>query len=103
VEIIVHAHHAVVSSDMRSRAERAVRKLAGRIHRPVDAVVRFEQDGPVRRVEIMLHAPRGRRFIAEGHNRNYGPALGEAAARMESQLNRIKRTPKCQGAGVARM
>jgi ribosome-associated translation inhibitor RaiA len=102
VEIIFHAHHAVISNGMRERAFRALHKLAGRVRRPVDAIVRFEQDGPVRRVEIVLHAPRRRSLVAQGYNRTYGPALAEAVARMEAQLNRVKRTPKSRGAEAAR-
>ncbi|MBX6331292.1 MAG: HPF/RaiA family ribosome-associated protein [Gemmatimonadaceae bacterium] len=103
MEIIFHAHHAVVPEALRQRAERAVRKLARRFSRIVDAIVRFEADGPVRRVEIVLRAPRSRRFVALGVDRAYGPALAVAAARMEAQVTRVKRTPKSRGAGVARM
>ena len=103
MEIIFHAHHAVISDHMRQRAERLIRKLAGRLSRPVDAVVRFEQDNPVRRVEIVLHAPRCRRLVAEGSARNYGPALSQAAARMEAQLKRVKRTPKARARAVAQV
>ena len=103
MEIIFHAHHAVISDHMRQRAERLVRKLASRLSRPVDAIVRFEQDNPVRRVEIVLHAPRCRRLVAEGSARNYGPALSQAAARMEAQLKRVKRTPKARARAVAQV
>ena len=101
MEIIFHAHHAVISDHMRQRAERLVRKLAGRLRRPVDAIVRFEQDSPVRRVEIVLHAARRKSLVAEGSARNYGPALSQAATRMEAQLKRIKRTPKARARQVA--
>jgi ribosome-associated translation inhibitor RaiA len=102
VEIIFHGHHAVMSDHMRSRAERVVRKLASRLSRPVDAIVRFERDGPTRRIELVLHAPRGRRLVAEGYGRTYGPALGEAAARLQAQLNHVKRTPKSRARALAR-
>ena len=103
MEIIFHAHHAVISDHMRQRAERLVRKLASRLPRPVDAIVRFEQDNPVRRVEIVLHAPRRRPLVAEGSARNYGPALSQAATRMEAQLKRVKRTPKARARAVAQV
>lgn len=101
MEIIFHAHHAVISDRMRARAERAVHKLAGRLRRPVDAIVRFEQDGPMHRVEIMLHAPRRRALVAMARHRTFGPALAEAAARLETQLQRVKRSRKARGGGVA--
>lgn len=102
MEIIFQAHNAVISDNMRRRAERTVRKLSRRIARAVDAIVRFEQDGPVRRVEVMLHASGKRPLVAEGVGRNYGPALGEAIDRMESQLRRVKRTPKARAKTLQR-
>jgi ribosome-associated translation inhibitor RaiA len=103
VEIIFHAHRAVISENMRLRAERAVRKLAARVRRPVDAIVRFEQDGRVRRVEIVLHAPAKRSLVAEGAGSYFGPALGQAVERIEVQLGRVKRTPKARARALARV
>ena len=86
MEIIFQAHHATISERMRTRAERAVQKTAQRLQRPVDAIVRFEEDGPTRRVEIVLRRPRHRNLIAEGCARYYGPALAEAVSRLEAQI-----------------
>ena len=102
MEIIFHAHHAVMSPRLRARAERLVEKLGARLARPVDAIVRFEQDGPVRRVEITLHAPRRRALITEGFAHTYGPALGEAAACMQARIARLRRTPKSRAGARAR-
>ena len=102
MQIIFHAHHAVISDNMRLRAERVLRKLDGRISRAVDAIVRFEQDGPMRRVEVVLHAPRRKAVIAEGRSRHYGPALSEAVQRLEAQLLRTKRTPKTRARALSR-
>ena len=52
MDITVQAHQVEVPSSLRTRAERMIRRLASLVHRPVDAVVRFEQDGEERRVEI---------------------------------------------------
>ena len=86
MKIIFHAHHATVSDWMRTRASRGVRKLSARLTRAVDAVVRFEQDGHVRRVEILLHAPKQRDLIASGESRFFGRALADALGRLQSQL-----------------
>jgi ribosome-associated translation inhibitor RaiA len=102
VEIIFHAHHAIISEHMRARATRALSKFATRVDRPVDAVVRFEGDGPTRRVEIVFHAARGRRLVAEGHGRYYGPALKEAVTRLLRQLPK-KHTPRAKARVVARV
>jgi len=56
VEILFQSHHAQVSERIRERARVAVMKLGARLARAVHAVVRFEEDGPTRRVEIVLHA-----------------------------------------------
>lgn len=103
MEIIFHAHKAVISQRMRDRAERLVAKLGRRSERIVEAIVRFERDGPVRRVEIMLHAPRRKAMIGEGFGRTYGPALTQAGKALEAQLAHRKRTPKARGRALARV
>ena len=60
---------------MRKRAEAGVRRIGRLIGRAVDAVIRFEQDGPVKRVEIVLHAPSTRDLVARAESRYFGIAL----------------------------
>ena len=96
MDVIFHAHHAVISDRVRARAQHAVERAASRLKRSVDAVVRFEGDGPTRRVEIVLHAPRHRRLIAEGHAPFFAAALGNAIRCIEAQLRSTKRTPKAR-------
>lgn len=91
MDVIFHAHHAVISDRVRARAQNAVERFASRLKRTVDAVVRFEGDGRTRRVEIVLHAPRNRRLVAEGRGAFFGAALGNAIRGIESQLRRSKR------------
>lgn len=102
MEVIFQSHHAVISPNMRLRAERAVRRIARRLQHPVDAVVRFEQDGPTRRVEIVLHSAHRKDLVSQGFARYYGPALNEATAKLLTQVNRQKRTPKARGRALAR-
>jgi ribosome-associated translation inhibitor RaiA len=102
VEIVFQSHHARVSDHMRERARIAVTKLGARLSRAVDAVVRFEEDGPTRRVEIVLHAPRKRAVVAEGSARFFGPALAFAIDRLEAQARQLKRTPKARSRKLAR-
>ncbi len=89
MEIIFHSHHAAVSSRMRRRAELATEQAALRLSRAVDAIVRFEQDGPVKRVEIVLHAPRQRKIIALGEGKYYGPALTIAMDKLAAQVRKL--------------
>lgn len=86
MEIIFHVHHANISDRMKRRASAAVERAARRLSRAVDAVIRFEQDGPVKRVEIVLHAPRRRDLIARGEAKYFGPALAGAMDRLISQI-----------------
>jgi ribosome-associated translation inhibitor RaiA len=96
MEIVFHVHDAPLSERMRRRAEQVVRKLALRAKRPVDAVVRFRQDGPTRRVELALHTANGRRYIANSEGRWFGTALADASRRLATQLDHTKRTPKAR-------
>ncbi len=91
MEIILHAHHADVTASLRTKAEAAVRKLGARLRRVVTAIVRFEGDGPTKRVEIVLQAPRRRDLIATAMGKRYEPALTAAVHRLETQVARYKR------------
>jgi len=91
MEIIFHAHHAEISPRLQQRAEASLRRLVVRLGRAVDAIVRIEQDGPSRRVELVLHAPRGRQLVARGEGRFFGPALTMALGRLNAQITRTKR------------
>ena len=75
---------------MRKRAESSVRRAAVRLPRAVDGIIRFEQDGRVKRVEIVLHAPRQRKLIARGEGTYYGPALSAAVDRLTSQIKSLR-------------
>lgn len=96
MDVIFHSHNAVISERLRSRAETVIHKLETRSARAVRAVVRFEQDGPTRRVEIVMHASRRRPLISNGYARTYGPALSEAIHNLEAQLARSKRARKAR-------
>ena len=103
VEIVIQSHHAVVSEHMRERARLAVVKVARRLARVGGAVVRFEQDGPQRRVEIVLRPVRSRSLVAEGRARFFGPALAAAISHIEAQTRQLKRTPKARTRALARV
>ncbi len=94
MELVLHSHNATVSEVIRERAERLVRRLAPRFGRVIDATVRFADDGPLRRVEIEFHAAGGRRVVAAGTGRYFGPALAHAGARLRAQLDHGKRTQR---------
>jgi ribosome-associated translation inhibitor RaiA len=104
VEIIFHAHHATISDSMRKRAEAGARRAGRRVGRAVDAIIRFEQDGPVKRVEIVLHASSRRDLIARGESRFYGLALTAALGRLNAQIRTVRDSAKTsKRAGVTRL
>jgi ribosome-associated translation inhibitor RaiA len=65
-------------------------KLGQRLTKPSTGVIRFEEDGRIRRVELEIQTP-GRRLVAEGTGRYFGPALAAALAHLEAQLRRSGR------------
>ena len=102
MDILFQSHHAQVSERMRERARVAVMRVSTRSARAAKAVVRFEEDGPTRRVEIVLHTPRRRAMVAEGSARFFGPALTYAIDRLHAQTRQLKRTPKARSRKIAR-
>jgi ribosome-associated translation inhibitor RaiA len=98
MEIIFHAHHAAISPRLRQRADTSIRKIIARLGRAVDAVVRVEEDGPTRRVELVLYAARGRRLVAHGEGRAFGPALTVALGRLGAQVAHAKRARRSPAA-----
>ena len=90
MEIILHAHHAEVSDSLREQAEAAIRRIASRMHRVVNAIIRFIGDGPTRRVEIVLNGTRSRALFAQADARDFAPALLAAVHRLERQVARVR-------------
>ncbi|MGQ0539057.1 MAG: HPF/RaiA family ribosome-associated protein [Gemmatimonadaceae bacterium] len=103
VEIVFQSHKAAVSEQLRGKARTAITKLARRLRRTVDATVRFERDGPTRRVEIVLRAPRNRLLVAEARARQYSTALDRAIDHLAAQTNHAKRPAKRRGRRTARV
>jgi ribosome-associated translation inhibitor RaiA len=86
MEIILHAHHAEVTESLREHAEAAIHRIAARVHRVANAIVRFIGDGTTRRVEIVLQGTRTRPLFA--HHR-----LESQVARVRSQRLRRQAPP----------
>src|SRR5688572_13295638 len=102
MEIVYHIHDADVSDRMKKRAEIALLKAARRAARPQDAVIRFQVDGPVKRVEMVLHTATGKRYVAKADAAYFGSALNDAARKLTMQLDHSKRTPKARARKLAR-
>lgn len=83
-----------LTQSMLKKAEQAVLKAAERIPRATGAIVRFDEDGPERRVEIVFTAPRGTRLVASSTARYWGPALNAALLKLVRQASKERRTPQ---------
>ncbi len=90
MEIILHAHHAEVTDSLRAQAEAAMHRIASRVKRVANAIVRFVGDGSTRRVEIVLNGTRTRSLFAQADAREFAPALAIAVHRLESQVARVR-------------
>ena len=90
VDIVFQAHHSVISDNMRARAERIVHKIAARLPRATGARVRFEEDGPHKRVEIEILTP-GRKIVADSRGPFLGAALADAGNRLLTRVQRDRR------------
>ena len=98
MEIILHAHHADVPESLRAEAEAAVRRIAARLHRVVDAIVRFVGDGQTRRVEIVLRGAQHRDLFAQADAHAFAPALSAAVHRLDAQVRKYHaRRPSAGG------
>ena len=91
---LVFSHRGIaLTQSMLKKAERAVLKAAERIPRATGATVRFDEDGPERRVEIVFTAPRGTRLVASAAGRFWGPALTSALGKLVRQASKERHTP----------
>ena len=102
MEIVFQNHDAPMSDNMRRRAEQALRKVARRANRAVDGVIRFQQDGTMRRVELTMHTGDGRRYVASADGRYFGSALSDAARKLAMQVIHTKRTRKARARKLSR-
>lgn len=97
---IVFSHRGIeLTLSMLKKAERAVLRAAERVPRATGALVRFDQDGPERRVEIVFTAPQGVRLVASTSGRYWGPALDAALVKLVRQASRERHTPSRRAAG----
>ncbi|MEK6611253.1 MAG: HPF/RaiA family ribosome-associated protein [Gemmatimonadota bacterium] len=97
---IVFSHRGIaLTESMLKKAERAVLKASERVPRATAAIVRFDQNGPERRVEIVFTAPQGMRLVAAEAGRYWGPALDAALVKLVRQASKERHTPSRRVAG----
>jgi ribosomal subunit interface protein len=96
MEIIIHGHQTEITDVLRLRAEEGARKLAEHLKHAVDADIRFEEDGVMKTVEIVLHAPKQTKLVAKAEAKHHNAALTEAIAKMDAQIRKLKSVTKKQ-------
>jgi ribosomal subunit interface protein len=100
MEIVIHGHQTEITDALRLRADEGARKLAEHLTRAVDADIKFEEDGVLKTVEIVLHAPKHAPLVAKAEAKHHGAALTEAIAKLDAQIRKIKAAAKKQVHGV---
>ena len=96
MDIVMHLHHATVNDGMRAKIVAMVEHAAKKLPRVVDATIHLEEDGSVRRVEVMLHAPKQPALVVTAEGRYFGPLVSEALLKLGKQMAREKKTPKAR-------
>jgi ribosomal subunit interface protein len=96
MEIQFHGHQTEITESLRVRSTEGVNKLVEHLGRPVDADVWFGEDGVMKTVEVVLHAPRYENLVAKSGAKHHEPALTEAVAKLDAQIRKLKAAKKKQ-------
>lgn len=96
MEIQFHGHQTEITDGLRLKATEGVQKLVEHLGRPVDADVWVDEDGVLKTVEIVLHAPRYENLVAKGEAKYHEPALTDAIAKLDAQIRKLKAAKKKQ-------
>jgi len=90
----ITARHTDIDDDLRAHARELVEKVSKLAHRPQNAQVTFTEDAGLAGVEIELHAPRGRVFVAKAEEADHRSALDVVIDRLKRQLLDEKKPPR---------
>ncbi len=100
MDIQIHGHHTELTDSLRLKAEEGARKLADHLKRAVNADIWFAENGVMKTVEIVLHAPKYKNLVAKADAKYHEPALAGAVAKMDAQIRKLKSAKKKQVHGV---
>jgi ribosomal subunit interface protein len=90
----ITARHTEIDDDLRAHARELVEKVSKLSRRPQHAQVTFTEDAGLAGVEIELHAPRGRVYVAKAQEADHRSALDQVIARLKRQLLDEKASPR---------
>jgi ribosomal subunit interface protein len=96
MRVTITARHTEIDDDLRGHTKELVEKVAKLVRRPHHAQVIFTEDHGEAEVEIEVHAPRGRVYIAKSQATDHRSALDAAIARVKRQLLDEKETPRAR-------
>ena len=96
MEIQFHGHQTEITDGLRLKATEGVQKLVEHLGRPVDADVWVDEDGVMKTVEVVLHAPHYDNLVAKGEAKYHEPALSDAIAKLDAQIRKLKAAKKKQ-------
>jgi len=94
MRITITARHTEIDDDLRVHTRELVEKVVKLVRRPHHAQVIFTEDHGEAGVEIEVHAPRGRTYVAKSAAVDQRTALAAAIARVKRQLLDEKDTPR---------
>ena len=90
----ITARHTEIDDDLRAHARELVEKVSKLARRAQNAQVTFTEDAGLAGVEIELHAPRGRVYVAKAQEADHRSALDVVIARLKRQLLDEKNPPR---------
>ena len=96
MEIQFHGHQTEITDGLRLKATEGVQKVIEHLGRPVDADVWVDEDGVLKTVEVVLHAPHYDNLVAKGEAKYHEPALSDAIAKLDAQIRKLKAAKKKQ-------
>src|SRR5262245_54162651 len=94
MRITITARDTEIDDDLRAHAKDLVEKVTKLVRRAARAQVTFTEDAGLAGVEIEVHAPRGRVYVAKAEEADHRSALDVAIARMKRQLLDEKESPR---------
>jgi ribosomal subunit interface protein len=89
MQTTITARHCEIPDAVRARGRGVTERLGAHAHRPIEATVVFDADGPLRTAELRLHVSRGEVLVAKGDGDDHRSALDRAEEKLRRQLEKV--------------
>ena len=96
MEIQFHGHQTEITDGFRVKATEGIQKLIEHLGREADADVWAGEDGVMKTVELVLHAPHYENLVAKAESKYHETALTDAIAKADKQIRKLKSAKKKQ-------